>query len=153
MKICTKCRKPKPLDEYWNHPNGKYGKRPRCKDCVRTENYGHLQKRLVVEPSYNRDRVRKWSQAGDNKRRRNLLSRYGITPDEYDSILEKQGGVCAICCLSMDEGRRLAVDHNHETGEIRGIVHLRCNSVIALFKDSPEICRNAAEYLEKHRKV
>lgn len=148
-KVCRKCGTPKPLDEYWNHPTGQYGKRPRCKDCVRQENGQHEEKRLEREPNYNRDRVRRWSSVGDNKRRRNLISRYGITVEEYERRLAEQDHKCAICRLPMDEGRRLAVDHDHKTGEVRGIVHIRCNTAIALLKDSPEICRQAAEYLEK----
>ncbi len=148
-KICTKCGDPKPLDDYWNHPQGRYGKRPRCKTCVSSENNEHLHKRLEQEPSYNRDRVKAWSSQGDNKRNTNLLLRYGITAEEYDTRLEAQDHKCAICGGVMDEGKRLAVDHDHATGAIRGIVHVRCNTAIALFKDSPEICRKAAEYLEK----
>lgn len=149
MKVCRKCGVPKTLDEYWDHPTGKYGKRPRCKECVSAENDEHLRRRLAIEPSYNRDRVRRWSSVGDNKRRRNLVTRYGITVEEYDRLLAEQGNKCAICRLPMDEGKRLAVDHDHDTGAVRGIVHIRCNTAIALFRDSPEICRQAAEYLEK----
>ena len=148
-KVCTKCGKRKPLDEYWNHPTGKYGKRPRCIECVSAENDEHLQKRLSVEPSYNTDRVRNWGLQGNNKRRTNLATRYGITLEDYDSLLEKQNELCPICGFALDDGHRLAVDHSHKTGAIRGIVHLRCNIAIGIFKDSPEICRKAAEYLEK----
>ena len=148
-KVCMKCGEPKPLDDYWNHPNGKFGKRPRCKSCVRNENTEHDRRREIRQPGYNRDRVRAWSAIGDNKRNRNLIGRYGITVKEYDRLLEEQDHKCAICDGEMDEGKRFAVDHDHKTGAIRGIVHVRCNTAIALFKDSPEICRRAAEYLEK----
>lgn len=148
-KVCTKCGEDKDLDEYWNHPTGKFGKRPRCKECVGRENEDHLKIRLEKEPSYTRDRQKRWEEKGDNKRRRNLISRYGIMVEQYDELLESQNHQCAICKGVMDEGKRLAVDHCHTTGKIRGILHVRCNTAIALFKDSPEICRNAAEYLEK----
>ena len=152
-KVCTKCGKPKPLDDFWNHPTGKYGKRPRCKECVGSENYEHLQNRLAIEPSYNRDRVKVWSQKGDNKRRRNLLGRYGITLEEYDALFAEQDEKCAVCGDGFEDSERRALDHDHESGKVRGILHYRCNMAIGVFKDSPELCRKAAEYLEKHGKV
>jgi predicted nucleic acid-binding Zn-ribbon protein len=156
-KTCAKCGKNKILDEYWNHPNGKYGKRPRCKECVREQNsqYYHkpLEGRYSTHGEKIKESVRRWNKTNDNKRRRNLRERYGITIEEYESLLELQDHKCAICGKSMDEGRRLAVDHDHKTKKIRGIIHLRCNTAIALFGESPEICRKAAEYLEKHGKI
>lgn len=152
-KVCTKCGLPKSLEDYWNHPSGKFGKRPRCKTCVSEENAGAIRKRDTERyAKYGhmiRETVKRWARKNDNQRRKNLKDRYGISIREYDRLLEEQNHLCAICRLPMDEGKRLAVDHNHETGEIRGIVHLRCNTAIALFRDSPVICRLAAEYLEK----
>jgi hypothetical protein len=165
-KVCTECGEPKPLDEYWNHPTGKYGKRPRCKECLRKENaeFEKTYRPSRQEKSHewyerNKEAVkekalaggRRWVYKPDNKRNHNLKTRYGITAKEYDALLEAQDGKCAICSRKMDEGRRLAVDHDHDTGEVRGILHVRCNTAIALFKDSPETCRKAADYLEKHR--
>lgn len=156
-KVCTKCGESKPLDEYWNHPTGKHGKRPRCKDCVRTENSQYYHKPLVGRYATHGEKikasVRRWNRKNDNKRRRNLRERYGISVEEYEALLEKQDHKCAICGKEVDEGRRLAVDHDHQTGRVRGIIHLRCNTAIALFGESPEICRKAAEYLERNRKV
>lgn len=149
-KICLACGDDLPLDDFWNHPTGKFGKRPRCKKCVSLENKGFLQKRLEVEPEYNRGRVKAWASTGDNVRAKNLRARYRLAHTKYDAMYASQDGKCAICGLEMDEGRRLAVDHDHETGEIRGIIHLRCNLALGLFKDSPDICRKAAEYLEKY---
>lgn len=81
-------------------------------------------------------------------RRNQLKRRFGITSDEYDSMLESQGGVCAICGEADPTGRRLAVDHNHETGEVRGLLCIRCNRGIGNFKDSPALLQAAAEYLQ-----
>ena len=163
-KICTKCGKPKPLDDYWNHPNGKYGKRPRCKDCVRKENAEfektYLPKRTEKNSEWydkNKEAVKegrkvsgwRWEYKPENKRRHNLKARYGISSDQYDALLASQNGNCAICGYDINDGRRAAVDHSHVTGEVRGIVHMRCNSAIGILKDSPEICRKAAAYLEK----
>lgn len=163
-KVCSKCGIEKPLSEFWNHPTGKFGKRPRCKECLRKENAeferSYLPKRSEKNAEWydkNKEAIKegtkisgsRWEYKPENKRNHNLKNRYGITASEYDAFLETQEGKCAICGLGMDEGRRLAVDHDHVTGAIRGIVHTRCNTAIALFKDSPEICRRAAEYLER----
>jgi hypothetical protein len=152
-KVCASCGVSKTLDEYWNHSTGKYGKRSRCKDCVSAENAEHLRRKLEKEPDYNRNRVREWSFRANNKRRSNLATRYGITLEMYESMLAKQGGKCAICGGQMDENKRSAVDHDHTTGEVRGILHCKCNTAIALLCESPKICRMAANYLENHGRV
>lgn len=70
---------------------------------------------------------------------------YGMTEAEYEDLLCGQCGVCAICGTN-PEGR-LAVDHNHDTKRVRGLLCRPCNSAIGLLKDSPEILRRAVEYL------
>lgn len=71
-----------------------------------------------------------------------------MTRTDYDVMLEKQGGGCAVCGVRPPEGKSLAVDHNHETGAVRGILCDKCNQAIGSFKDSPALLRKAAEYLE-----
>lgn len=73
---------------------------------------------------------------------------FSLTIQEYDMLLEKQNGVCAICgnaCAHFS----LAVDHCHQTGEIRGLLCSQCNRGLGLFRDEPERLRKAAEYLER----
>lgn len=108
------------------------------------------EKDKVARQNTVRKAVRRWAAKNENGRRKNLRDRYGMSIEEYDALLASQDHKCAICGLEMDEGKRLAVDHCHKTGKVRGIVHVRCNSGIASFLDSPEICRKAAEYLERH---
>ena len=78
--------------------------------------------------------------------RTRTLAVYGLTIAEYDAILEAQGGGCAICGRSPGR-KRLPVDHNHETGEIRGLLCLACNRAVGLLGDDPDLARRAAEYL------
>lgn len=59
------------------------------------------------------------------QRNRSLVKNYGITVDQYNELLFKQNGVCAIC-KGIDK-HRLAVDHDHTTGEVRGLLCIRCN--------------------------
>ena len=76
-------------------------------------------------------------------------SRYGLTKEQYAAMLEKQGGVCAICFSECAYGKKLSVDHDHATGAVRGLLCVQCNLVIGNAADVPAICRSAAEYLER----
>lgn len=78
-----------------------------------------------------------------------LKKRFGINIEQYQEMLEAQGGGCAICG-GKDENYSLAVDHCHATGRIRGLLHSKCNQGIGLFGDSPDLLRAAAAYLERH---
>lgn len=84
----------------------------------------------------------------ESKRRakdRRLRARYGITLEQFEAILESQGGVCAVC----KQGDKVfCVDHNHKTLKIRGIICLNCNlRVIGGARDRDELLVNAAEYV------
>ena len=73
---------------------------------------------------------------------------FGIEAEEYYAMLADQGGVCAICGRAPRK-QRLAVDHNHKTGEIRGLLCMRCNhKVLGGSGESVDVLRNAADYLE-----
>jgi hypothetical protein len=97
-----------------------------------------------------------------NERRKNnprqtkgyrLKYRFGIDMADYDALLEKQGGVCAVCKQEDPvKGRALAVDHNHKTGKVRGLLCSKCNKGIGLFKESPELIEKAIKYLEDWQK-
>jgi len=81
--------------------------------------------------------------------RKNNLAKFGITPEEYDGLLAAQAGVCAIC--GGDNGsKRLAVDHDHDTGVIRGLLCNQCNRGLGLLGDSAESIRRVLDYLESH---
>jgi hypothetical protein len=88
----------------------------------------------VAEPSAEQQRLR---------RHYKLSARYGIGLDEVERMIQEQGGVCAIC-------RSVAprdVDHDHVTGEVRGILCSSCNSGMGLYKDDARLLRAAAAYL------
>ena len=91
-----------------------------------------------------------------NKQRWNLKKLYDITVEEYEALLKKQGGVCAICGEDEpnEHGRtrtklRLAVDHCHDTSRVRGLLCQKCNRAIGLLGDSVELLRKAIDYLER----
>lgn len=82
--------------------------------------------------------------------------RFGLQAGEYERMLEEQNGVCAICGgkeTAIDnrtkQARRLAVDHDHTTGEVRKLLCRGCNTGLGSFKDSPDLLRKAAVYLEQ----
>jgi len=87
-----------------------------------------------------------------HNRDKHLTRAYGITLDKYNVILAKQGGCCAICRTD-DPGRgsrgSFPVDHDHETGETRGLLCMHCNRGLGHF-DLTTI-RAAATYLEEHQ--
>lgn len=80
-----------------------------------------------------------------------LARLYDITPEEYDRLWKLQKGVCAICSGDSPAGRRLSVDHDHETEKVRGLLCVECNSAIGFMDHSPELLRAAASYLEKEK--
>jgi len=77
------------------------------------------------------------------------MKKYGTTPERYDAQLNAQGGVCAICRREDEVGKRLAVDHDHSDGRIRGLLCGRCNQAIGLLRDDPVIAARTAEYLSE----
>jgi len=75
---------------------------------------------------------RKKAPSQEEKRRWNLATRYGITPEQYDGMLARQGGVCALCGGTME---RPVVDHCHQTGRVRGILCHPCNIKLPAVED------------------
>lgn len=162
MKICKKCNKNKQLDEFYKQKTNKDGRFGCCKECSK--------KRSLAWKKANPDKARvhnvKWKKNNSNKikiyhnkwyeknlskiRNRILKRDYGITLEQYYSIFQKQSSCCAICNRSQSEFEKvLCVDHNHKTGEVRGLLCDLCNKAIGLFQDQIDRLRNAIKYLEK----
>jgi hypothetical protein len=78
-----------------------------------------------------------------------LKNYYGLSVSDYDAILQKQGGVCAICGNTEPRGR-LVVDHNHGDGKVRGLLCHVCNRALGGFKDSRNLLLKAVKYLDHH---
>lgn len=92
-----------------------------------------------------------WNAAA--KRLRKPDNRPKISPTEFQRRLAEQGGVCGICGEENGSGHRLAADHDHKTGLIRGLLCHRCNTAIGLFRDDPALLRAAIRYLRIHQEV
>jgi len=79
---------------------------------------------------------------------------FGITKWQYEEMFRQQEGKCAICKKdSSEETKRLAVDHCHKTGFVRGLLCSRCNTGIGQLRDDPDLLVEAACYIVKHREL
>ena len=79
---------------------------------------------------------------------------FGITIEEWEELYRRQSGRCAVCGIhSVELSRRLSVDHDHETGEVRGLLCSKCNRGIGFMKDSPELLILAANYLQSYEEI
>lgn len=79
----------------------------------------------------------------NRERNRKLVKAYGITIEDYNALLAKQGGQCAIC----KQFRKLVVDHCHDQQKVRGLLCDACNTGIGLLREDPELFARALEYL------
>jgi len=114
---------------------------PTYADYTRQQCKNWYDKKFKSDPKYKTQRYKQ-----------RVLNKYGITVEQYDEMVEQQMGRCAICKLveHIDEpGKRLHVDHCHETGAVRGLLCSKCNTGVMRSGVTPEILRRAAEYLEK----
>lgn len=79
------------------------------------------------------------------------LRRYGITAEFYEELLAAQENRCAICKLPPGADKRLCVDHDHDTGKVRGLLCDACNHGIGKFRESATILESAIEYLSRFK--
>lgn len=116
------------------------------------------QKRWYEEnKEHHREMGRKWAMENPEsasliKLRHRLKKNYGMTLEEYNHMVESCNNQCQICGHTPDGSKldtRLCVDHNHETGEVRGLICRRCNLMLGYAIDNPEILTNAIKYLLK----
>jgi len=128
VRTCVACGEVKPLNEFSRRKIGRYGRNAQCRLCWAI---------------YRKDRrVR--------TRDCQLQRDYGITGAEYDDFLASQGGVCAICGKTPEENiLQLGVDHDHETGDVRGLLCGSCNRALGWFQDNLELLERAAQYLRE----
>lgn len=129
MKWCPDCGSVLPLDDFVRTVQSASGFSSYCKPCHNL-------------------RSKKSREKSGGSRTYHLTRRYGITAEEADLLLERQGGLCAICCAAP----AAHVDHDHETGAVRALLCFNCNGGLGQFKDDPRVLRAAAEYVEEHRR-
>jgi hypothetical protein len=168
-KTCIKCDIEKPISEFSKHEAAKDGFRNSCKDCTRLWHKEHRNKpairdreRLRHQDDYekNRDyriaRSRVWALANPERVKRSsrsssLSRKYGMTIEDYDTMLNEQGHKCKICGQDYDPKKPLCVDHCHNTNEVRGLLCNNCNTLLGMAQDSIDVLFNAIAYLEKEK--
>ena len=139
------------------------GHRNDCKQC----NLDEKRQRYLADPALAKARVKRWQQANPERlnayrrtRRRepevkrreragHLMRKFGMTLEQYDAMLEAQGGGCAICSRAPKE-IALHVDHDHSTGRVRSLLCFRCNNALADFQEDAALLDKAISYLSAH---
>ena len=102
---------------------------------------------------------KKWRDSNPEKVFENKIAKYGMTSMDYYDMLEEQGGACAICkkppyeLTPSNKIKKFAVDHNHSTGQIRGLLCSKCNQAIGLLKEDINLFNAAINYLQIHLQV
>jgi len=136
-RICTKCREEFPAtNKYFYKRSGKLASE--CKDCSikRSILWRDKNKRKFLD-NCKAYRARNHGRLKESRRSRGLVNKYGITQLEYDDMLIAQNGVCGICMGKSD--KQLAVDHDHKTGRIRGLLCHKCNMSLGVLEDKLEM--------------
>lgn len=142
MKKCTVCKQNLDYTNYHKSKNTKDGYGYRCKTCDKKarEKYREENKERFAEVN----------------RRKTLKFRYGLSLEEYNSILESQNNSCAICGTTENgvSGKRRnwnwSVDHCHTTGKVRGLLCNQCNRGLGMLGDNVESIQKALDYLNKN---
>jgi len=115
-----------------------------------TEDKKAYQKRYRDNPQ-NKAKQRLYQEGTKDKIRSNhLLRKFDLTQAEYDDMLTGQDNCCAICLRPFTE--TACVDHDHTTGNVRGLLCQACNRMLGQSGDNPQILRSGAEYLEGVKK-
>jgi len=160
VKTCKWCRVEKPFTDFYKDDVGRDGRRPECKECTaarRKRWYGENREQEI-------QRVREWQQRNHDAylekqadyrargtrdhRAEHLRRTFGMTHEAYDALLEEQGGCCAICGRAPKPGKHLHVDHDHDTGEVRGLLCFSCNVGVGNFGNDVERLERTVDYLE-----
>lgn len=174
-KWCRRCESVKDLDDFPLHRSTSDGRQTYCRTCFadiyreRRARHGYVVRPADVPPGHKYCRacqqtkpISEWPRREKNAdgvafrcrecmsardRRRHLATSYGLTPEAAADLKARQNGRCIICLRAP----AVHVDHDHVTGEVRGVLCFRCNAGLGQLGDSPHTLRRAADYLEGRR--
>jgi len=159
VKRCSKCGELKPLGEYYAAKGCKDGLRGDCKACFSARAKVRYAAKSDEIKAYvnawrreNREHVRAWQKQYNAGRKRenrdtHLRRTFGITLEDFEAMLAAQGGGCAICGRPAPEGTSLHVDHDHETGVVRGLLCFTCNGALGMLTENEDHLLRAADYV------
>ena len=120
------------------------------KECIANATKWNQAHREIINK-----RSKKYRKKWNDKNKKHIADyhrnkKYGLTPEQYDSMYLEQFGICALCHEPFGD-QKPCVDHCHITNKVRGLIHMGCNSMIGYAKDNPETLELGAEYLKKHQ--
>lgn len=138
-RYCPECASWLPRERFYKDSRASSGLTRRCKKHHITRAYESRKKHQPASSRWVAQR-NSW-----------LLRKYGISIVDYDNLFEDQGGRCAICGSedSRNGNRGLVVDHDHATGQVRGLLCGTCNTALGKFRDDPTILLSAISYLDR----
>lgn len=150
-KRCNKCLEVKPISMFYNDIANSDGYYSLCKSC-KTEKT--MQWRSNNKEHYNKTQRDYQATVHPEKRYgHEIKRRYGCTLEQYNVMLTKQEGKCALCDTlhnpAVKKGR-LFVDHCHKTGNVRALLCSGCNSMLGYAKDDTRILLEAVAYIKRH---
>jgi hypothetical protein len=160
-KKCPMCGEDLPLSAFCKNMSAKDGLNRICRTCsavclrgymlnnrdkvlaTRKEAYKiHKEKRNETARNYslkNKDKIASYKR----------LKKYGLSEENFQSMLKTQGGKCYSCLAPFSNETRIEVDHSHFTGEVRGLLCGKCNRGVGFFDDNPDRLDRAANYVER----
>lgn len=144
-KVCCKCKEEKPREDFYSEPRVRDGLTARCKKCMKSDATDSYVQRADEVSKRNRQNY-----CSDKEWAKKIRLNYGLSVDDYYSILEFQGNKCAICGTASSgssQHDRFVVDHCHATGKVRGLLCVTCNTALGLFYDSKVNLLSAISYL------
>lgn len=139
-KICPEVN-PQSLTNFQRATKTKHGCQSRCKTCrgkYYKDNAKEIIKQVAGWGKRNPDKIRVY------ERNYRMKALYGLLPGQYETMAAQQHNKCLICLRE----KKLVVDHDHETGKVRGLLCNLCNSGMGHLKDSIEHLQNAINYLK-----
>ncbi|MFH5879770.1 endonuclease VII domain-containing protein [Arthrobacter sp. NA-172] len=139
---CKACSATKGASEFYP------GNRTTCKECISARN----RARYEADPKKFRAKTAAWQAANREKYRDSQIkSKYGITAEAADAMLQGQGGRCAICRTDDPGIKGWQIDHDHDTLVVRGILCRHCNVALGHFRDNVTSLTAAIGYIERSR--
>jgi hypothetical protein len=152
---CRICGDPKDEDEFSPRQDSPTGRRSECRDChaAQARDY-YASHREQIKTAKRAKRQAQPVHVRAVERRSRFKRHYGLSFEEYDWLLVRQEGSCAICQtqIPVGPGKRFVVDHNSATGQVRGLLCSRCNTALGLFQDDIARLQAAIRYLRRTAK-
>lgn len=166
MKICKRCSTEKILEQFSKHKKCLNGYQGTCIECTAKTTAEWTQNNKARKAQTDRQ----FEQRNPNRKKefrelkklenpyltsiseceQNMRVRYGVTLEYYGHMFNDQNGKCKICKRFYTEfARGLVIDHNHETGQVRGLLCDPCNRALGYFRESSVIMESAIEYINQ----